>query len=268
MGKPGREREWSGAKRACGSEGRPPDRSRSRWTRTTEVVECGGVAALLDNVIWHALVGSQRACSVGTERVRRYAPGFSPLLGFADPARPDFAGLAPFCGPEESLLCSDWTGPMPAGWRLEEEATLYRMIWAGTPPTASGGPEAVRLGPEHALPALELAQLTQPGPFGPRTIELGEYFGEFEDGCLVAMAGERLQAGSFREISGVCTDPRYRGRGLARRLVTALIARQWARGQTPFLHVRRDNFAVQFYERLGFRRHSEPVVRVVARLRE
>jgi len=31
--------------------------------------------------------------------------------------------------------------------------------------------------------------------------------------------------------------------------------------------VRGDNFAVQFHERLGFRRHSEPVVRVVTRLR-
>jgi predicted GNAT family acetyltransferase len=97
---------------------------------------------------------------------------------------------------------------------------------------------------------------------------LGEYFGVFEDGRLVAMAGERLEAGSLREISGVCTDPRYRGRGLARRLVTRLIGRQLARGQTPFLHVRCDNFAAQFYERLGFRRYSEPLVRVVARLRE
>ena len=232
------------------------------------MVECGAVAALLDNVIWRALAGSQRGCSVGTERARRYAPGFSPLLGFADPARPDFAGLAPFCGPDEPLLCSDWTGPMPAGWRLEEETSLYRMVWAGTPPAADGLPEAVRLVPEHSRSALELAQLTQPGPFGPRTLELGEYFGVFEKGQLVAMAGERLEAGSWREISGVCTDPRYRGRGLARRLVTRLIGRQLARGQTPFLHVRRDNFAVQFYERLGFRRHSEPVVRVVARLRE
>lgn len=226
------------------------------------------MAALLDNVIWQALAGSQRGCSVGTERVRRYAPGFSPLLGFADPARPDFAGLAPFCGPDEPLLCGDWTGPLPAGWRLEEEATLYRMIWAGSPPAADGEPGAVRLGPEHARSALDLAQLTQPGPFGPRTTELGEYFGVFEDGRLVAMAGERLEAGRLREISGVCTDPQYRGRGLARRLVTRLIVRQLARGQTPFLHVRRENFAVQFYERLGFRRHSEPVVRVVARLRE
>ena len=226
------------------------------------------MAALLDNVIWQALAGSQRGCSVGTERARRYAPGFSPLLGFADPARPEFAVLAPFCGPDESLLCSDWTGPMPAGWRLEEETTLYRMIWAGAPPAADGLPEAVRLGPEYSGSALELAQLTQPGPFGPRTLELGEYFGVFEDRRLIAMAGERLQAGPLREISGVCTDPRYRGRGLARRLVTRLIVRQLARGQTPFLHVRRDNFAVQFYERLGFRRHSEPVVRVVARLRE
>jgi GNAT superfamily N-acetyltransferase len=219
----------------------------------------------LDNIIWHALSGSQAMFSTGTERARRFAPGFSPILGFADCTQPDFAALAPFCGLDEHFYCGDWAGPMPVGWKLEEESTMFRMVWAGEPPAQDAAPDAVPLGPEHAMPALELAMLTHPGPFGPRTIELGEYFGFFENGRLIAMAGERMHADTLREISGVCTDPDFQGRGLARRLMLKLIRRQLARGETPFLHVMRDNVAAQFYERLGFRTVKEPVVRVVSR---
>lgn len=223
------------------------------------------MAGLLDNIIWHALSGPQGKFSTGTERARRFAPGFSPILGFADVAQPAFDDLLPFCSPDEHFYCGDWAGPMPAGWKLEEESTMFRMVWSGEPPAQDEAPDAVPLGPSQAMPALELAMLTHPGPFGPRTIELGDYFGFFDGPRLVAMAGERLQAGGYREISGVCTDPDFQGRGLARRLMRKLIRLQVQRGQIPFLHVMRDNFAVQFYERLGFRTVKEPVVRVVSR---
>jgi predicted GNAT family acetyltransferase len=69
----------------------------------------------------------------------------------------------------------------------------------------------------------------------------------------------------LREVSGVCTHPHFQGRGLARRLVTKLIARQVARGETPFLHVMRENAAAHaLYERMGFRDYRETVVRVVS----
>lgn len=223
------------------------------------------MSPLLDNIIWHALSGPQAKFSTGTERARRFAPGFSPILGFADYTRPDFAALASFCGVDEHFYCGDWAGPMPAGWKLEEESTMFRMVWAGEPPAQDTAPDAMPLRPEHAMQALELAMLTHPGPFGPRTIELGEYFGFFEGGRLIAMAGERMHAGTLHEISGVCTDPDFQGRGLARRLMLKLIRRQLARGETPFLHVMRDNVAAQFYERIGFRTVKEPVVRVVSR---
>lgn len=220
---------------------------------------------LLDNIIWHALSGPQAKFAVGTGQAKRFAQGFSPILGFADAARPVFDDLVPFCGRDEHFYCGGWSGPAEPGWKIDEESTMFRMVWIGEPSAKDEAPDAVLLGPQHAMQALELAMLTHPGPFGPRTIELGEYFGFFEGPRLIAMAGERLEAGTFREISGVCTDPDFQGRGLARRLMTKLIRRQLNRRQTPFLHVMRDNVAAQFYERLGFRTHSEPVVRVVSR---
>jgi predicted GNAT family acetyltransferase len=142
---------------------------------------------------------------------------------------------------------------------------MFRMVWDGAPPPTDEFPDAVRLGPEHAAQAVELTTLTNPGPFGQRTIELGDYFGWFEAGRLVAMAGERMHAGSLREVSGVCTHPDHQGRGLARRLMLKLIRRQMQRGETPFLHVMRANSGARgLYERMGFRDYCETTIRVVS----
>jgi len=220
---------------------------------------------LLDNITWHTLAGPHAKYAVGTEDARRYAPGFSPILAFADPERPSLAALTHFCDAGEHFYSDGWSGPVPGGWQLDAESTMFKMIWAAASPATDETPEAIPLGPEHAAQALELATLTRPGPFGPRTIELGEYFGCFDGERLVAMAGERMYAGSLREISGVCTHPDYQGRGLARRLMIKLVRRQMQRNETPFLHVMRDNTSARrLYERMGFRNYRESVVRVLS----
>jgi ribosomal protein S18 acetylase RimI-like enzyme len=219
---------------------------------------------LLANIFWHALTGPQAAFATGSGGARRYAPGFSPIVAFADPARPDFDALRRHCEPGEHFYCADWSGAVPAGWQLEAESTMYRMVWDGPAPAADDSLDARPLRAEHAAQAFELATLTRPGPFGPRTIELGEYLGCFEGERLVAMAGERAQASNLREVSGVCTHPDQQGRGFARRLMLMLIRREIERGETPFLHVMSTNrTAHELYRRMGFRVHAEPVVRVL-----
>lgn len=220
---------------------------------------------LLDNIVWHTLTGPHAHFAVGTDVARRYARGFSPIVGFRDGERPDFAALARYCEPGEHFYCDGWSGQPPAGWSVDAESTMFKMVWEHATPPADELPDAVPLRAEHASAALELAQLTRPGPFGPRTIELGDYFGWFDGGRLVAMAGERMFAGRLREVSGVCTHPDFQGRGLARKLMAKLIARQVTRGETPFLHVMRENAAAHaLYERMGFRDYRETVVRVVS----
>jgi ribosomal protein S18 acetylase RimI-like enzyme len=141
---------------------------------------------------------------------------------------------------------------------------MFKMVWEAAMP-ADEPLDAIPLGPEHATRALELALLTRPGPFGLRTIELGDYFGCFQGDRLIAMAGERMHAGMLREISGVCTHPDFQGRGLARKLMNKLIRRQMQRGETPFLHVMRDNTSARrLYERMGFRNYLESPVRVIS----
>jgi GNAT superfamily N-acetyltransferase len=219
---------------------------------------------LLDNIVWHTLIGPHAKYASGTNDVRRYAKGFSPIVGFADPKVPNFAALAPFCQPGEHFYTDGWSGAVPHNWKLNSESTMFKMVWEAAMP-ADEPLDAIPLGPEHATRALELALLTRPGPFGLRTIELGDYFGCFQGDRLIAMAGERMHAGMLRETSGVCTHPDFQGRGLARKLMNKLIRRQMQRDETTFLHVMRDNTSArQLYERMGFRNYLESPVRVIS----
>lgn len=222
---------------------------------------------LLDNIAWHALTGRQAGCASGTGAARRFAPGFSPIVGFADAAHPDFAALAPHCAAGEQLYCLGWSGDAADGWRIEFDTAICQMVWDAAPPAVVDDTALAiePLGPAQATAMLELATLTRPGPFGPRTPELGDYVGCFDGGRLVAMAGERMHAGTLREVSGVCTHPDFQGRGLARALMVHLIRRQLQRGETPFLHVMQANTgARRLYARMGFREHRTRVLRVIA----
>jgi ribosomal protein S18 acetylase RimI-like enzyme len=221
---------------------------------------------VLDNVFWHALIGEQACIAEGSGGARRFARGYSPILGFEQPQAPDFAGLDAVCDPGERFYVAGWSGPPAPGWPVVLESTMFLMSWQGASSLPDPAPDAVALGPQHVDEAVALARLTNPGPFGPATLKMGEYFGLFEGGRLVAMAGERAHAGRWREVSGICTHPHSQGRGLARQLTSRLVSRQLQRGQVPFLHVMHANAGARaLYQRLGFRDYHETVVRVVER---
>jgi GNAT superfamily N-acetyltransferase len=223
--------------------------------------------SLLDNIFWSCLSGPHARFATGTGSVRRYAPGFSPIIGAEDSANPDFAALEPLCPPGEPIYIDVWSAPAPRGWEIEKEARMFKMIWDGPPPNEDAAPDAVLLKPEHAAQAVELTRLTNPGPFGIRTPELGDYFGYFEDGRLIAMAGERTEAQGLREVSGICTHPEFQGRGLARKLTLKLVHRHLQRGLRTYLHVMGHNTgARRLYAKMGFRDYLETTVRVIRRV--
>jgi len=94
------------------------------------------------------------------------------------------------------------------------------------------------------------------------TFELGTYLGIRRGGRLVAMARPGRSRAGWTEISAVCTDPRYRGRGLAGRLVRAVVHGLRARGDRAFLHATATNTgAIRLYEALGFRLRRTTQVR-------
>jgi predicted GNAT family acetyltransferase len=111
----------------------------------------------------------------------------------------------------------------------------------------------IRLDSADVQDMLALVQKAKPGPFGTRTCEMGNYIGIRDQGRLIAMAGERMRIDGFVEISAVCVDDDWRGKGLAGRLMNILRKEIAQRGETPFLHVFSHNTtAIGLYERLGF----------------
>jgi len=96
-----------------------------------------------------------------------------------------------------------------------------------------------------------------------RAHELGRFVGVRHEGRLVAMAGERMKAGAYTEVSGVCTHPDARGKGYAAGLMREIARGVVARGETPFLHAFADNAgAIALYEKLGYVVRWRPLLMV------
>jgi GNAT superfamily N-acetyltransferase len=110
---------------------------------------------------------------------------------------------------------------LPGNWETLDESRLTQMIRIDASPLPEGDVDTSVLGARDVAEILALIELTKPGPFRSRTIELGTYIGIREGGRLVAMAGERTWVGDFREVSAVCTHPDAQGRGYARALWAA-----------------------------------------------
>ncbi|NJP43682.1 GNAT family N-acetyltransferase [Actinacidiphila epipremni] len=205
----------------------------------------------LDNPGWAALTGPHRRFAEFTGSAARYQPQVSPFVAVADLADPRcWADLAVLVGAGNSFALA---GPetLPEGWSTGQSAAGVQLV--GTAVEGREDPQARRLGPDDVPEMLDLVARTKPGPFMPRTVEMGAYYGIHREGRLVAMAGERVRPPGYTEISAVCTDEDHRGQGLATRLVLHTAAGIAARGDTPFLHAAAANTgAIRLYESLGF----------------
>ncbi|MFI1566462.1 GNAT family N-acetyltransferase [Streptomyces sp. NPDC020490] len=208
---------------------------------------------VLDNPALASLTGPHAHFAERRGRVLRYPADVSPWLALPDdPDAGDWADLAALAGPGGEVALAGFHGTVPDGWEITFQAEGVQFVDDGL--AAAPEPEAVRLGPADVPEMLALVERTRPGPFLPRTVELGTYLGVRRDGALIAMAGERLHPPGWTEISAVCTDPAFRGEGLATRLVLAAAHGIRERGETPFLHTAADNTnAIRLYESLGFR---------------
>lgn len=181
-----------------------------------------------------------------------------------EPDAEDWADLAELLGPGAFTDMFSCPASPPRDWEPVFTLEGRQMIWPGGNPLEGPGAEndLVELGKDDVPDMLDLVARTEPGPFWPRTHELGTYLGIRVEGTLVAMAGERLRPPGWTEISAVCTAPEARGRGHAARLISGLAARIVARGDRPFLHVAEKNSgAVALYERLGFKTRRQVTFR-------
>jgi len=210
---------------------------------------------MLDNPAWWALNTLHKDFARGTDHAKRYRKGFLPFIACTD----TLDDLVPWIEPGEVFYIIGRLPALPKGWTMEFELPCAQMVLSALPNSPLMGlPPIEILGPDNATEMFDLINSIQPGYYNINTRQLGNYYGIRQQGRLVAMAGERMQFPGFSELSAICTDPSYTGRGYAQHLITHICREQAASNITPFLHTALTNQrAIKLYEHLGFRRRRE-----------
>jgi ribosomal protein S18 acetylase RimI-like enzyme len=209
----------------------------------------------LDNPAWNALISGNEHLSFGNGPIRYFGVDVSPFAALKENTAENFSllyELRPHTSPV--LFVSTAEIEIPAPWKVVRVIKGRQMVYDGLDVKEDDlSLELVPLTDEHVPQMLALTKLANPGPFESRTIAFGHYYGIFDEDKLVAMAGQRLHAFNYAEISAVCTHPDYLGKGYAGKLLLHQVNRIKAASCIPFLHVRDDNErAIKVYERVGF----------------
>jgi ribosomal protein S18 acetylase RimI-like enzyme len=211
----------------------------------------------LDRPIWSALETRQAHFARGDDLVRRFPADVSPFVAARDASPEAVAGIASQIADGDDVSLVEAAPPLAPEGISETRLPVFQMVWDRFS-TGRTVFSVSPLGERDAADMLELATLTRPGPFRARTHAMGRFVGVREDGRLIAMAGERLNATGYHEISAVCTHPDRRGRGLGPALMRVVGQRILEEGDIPFLHTYSSNTtAVALYRRLGFEVRAE-----------
>jgi ribosomal protein S18 acetylase RimI-like enzyme len=222
----------------------------------------------LDNPFWSSLVTRHAHLAQGGALARRYPAAISRIAALPGDTSANVAALESLVTVGEEIgTAGPFVPALPSNWETVHETQLVQMVRTERAPLPVAEVDVAVLDAADVPEMLALVEIAKPGPFRPRTIELGTYFGIRENGRLVAMAGERTWVGNCREVSAVCTHPGVQGRGFARALVARVVNRMLRAGETAFLHVRHTNArAMKIYRALGFRRRVEYPLRYARRL--
>lgn len=208
--------------------------------------------SVLDHAAWASLTGPHARFAEVYGGAARYGADFAPFWAVDPKGDPSvWADLVELAGPAADVWLPGALPLPPDGWEVLHPGRGVQMVAVSL--EGEVDPEAVRLGAGDVPDMLALIERTKPGPFRPRTVELGAYYGIRRAGTLVAMAGERMSLPGWVEISAVCTEAEWRGQGLATRLVRTVAAGIFERGDRAVLHANPVNTgAIRLYESIGF----------------
>jgi len=220
---------------------------------------------LLDNPVWNALLTGNKNVAEGNDRVKCFPASIAPFTGLKEINQNGFNALYELIPAKRTIaLVSPGDITVTNQWTVKNKVKVFQMLNGNNGPAETNHHEILPLQVKHIPQMLALTRLTNPGPFHERTIELGNYYGIFCNEQLVAMAGQRMHAGQYLEISAVCTEPGYHGKGYATLLMRHMTAIIKAQMRTPFLHVLTENArAIKLYESLGFVTRREMLVYVL-----
>jgi ribosomal protein S18 acetylase RimI-like enzyme len=205
----------------------------------------------LDNPVWHSLSESHQNFSFDYTGIKFYHPDYCPFGGFetTDGISKSIGEYATLAG---SFFIVGKKPELPPHLELKNELVCRQMIVHNRidiEPKES----IIPLTNGHTDALFQLVNLVQPGYFKKKTALLGEYFGIFKSGELIAVTGERMKMNDFVEVSAIVTHPGHTGQGYAKRLIAHTVNNIFNQDKTPYLHVAESNTgAIKLYEKLGF----------------
>jgi GNAT superfamily N-acetyltransferase len=221
----------------------------------------------LSNPVWLALQTRHAHFAQGDATVAGYPADVAPFAAVAhDGDQPSERGLALALAGVDSVYFVGQLPSLPARVLVEPCPPILQMVHDTSPARTTTAHAVRELADCDVEAMLDLTSRVFPGYFRRRTMSMGRYVGVFDGPRLVAMGGERLFADRYREVSGICTDPDYAGRGYAGAIVRELVTSMVERGLVPFLHLSPVNTrAHRVYHSLGFRDSGElRVIKVTA----
>jgi ribosomal protein S18 acetylase RimI-like enzyme len=209
--------------------------------------------SVFKNPVWHALQTKHRHLAVSEGDASRYPADVVPFAAVAAPTSVALLQLHSLLAPGESVWLIGDNYPRVPELRFEETLECLQMILPGEVVPPDPTIEIASLSGANAEEMVALTDLAFPGFFRRRTCAMGSYCGVRSDGDLIAMGGERLMLEGHSEISGICTHPAHRGKGLAASLIWRLVQDHRRDGLVSWLHVAAANRrALDLYLRLGF----------------
>ena len=224
----------------------------------TDPIWCAYALADLDPLedersTWHTNLDAVLLLYRGVDPPILFAHGTpdetSPLFELVPPARYQFA------------LQHDLRATIEKKLRPQSEERMWRMFLDRQVEPAKSNPDARRLQREDLPAILELfgEHPDRPDSFHPMQMKDAPFYGFFERGMLVSIAGVHILSrwAQVAAIGNVFTHPNQRGRGLASIVCDAVVrALLEEKIKVIVLNVGTDNEpAIRCYQRLGFRQH-------------
>ncbi len=205
----------------------------------------------LDNPVWYALSEIHQNFAIDRGDIKFYHPEYCPFGGYTNDGDISTA-IDQYSEMVDHFFIVGEKPALPDQLKIEKELVCLQMVMNGKI-TPAPKDALIPLTAEHGDALYQLVNLVQPGYFKMKTALLGDYFGIFKDGELIAAAGERMQMNGLVEVSAVVTHPDHTGHGYAKQLVASVVHNILRKKSRPFLHVAESNVAaINLYEKLGF----------------
>lgn len=205
----------------------------------------------LDNPVWYSLTETHQSFALHYNGTKFYDPDYCPFGGFMV-----IDSTLNACAQYSKLTNNFFVvGDQPNfndKIKINKELICNQMVLSD-PINIEITEELVELQENQNEDLFNLVNLVQPGYFKRQTPQLGNYYGIYKDGYLIAATGERMKMNAYTEISAVVTHPDHTGKGYAKQLIAHACKRVFNEGKKPYLHVTDNNTAaIKLYEKLGF----------------